>query len=503
MLKYIRGCILCLTILFGCAYVPPTYATSASLVLTQVQAGGITGALQELIVVYNNSDENVDISDWCLRNKSNVEFACFTKASENELLLLPSHTYATVASTSEQAASGYSAFTIVYSPTNQSSGSIVGSSDYITLADSDKNAVDTYNWTSSITSGMLYARNIQTQTPILYVDTDQSSDWHIQSPGAIPESGLVRIVTSIDLCLNIEGDQEVIPDSLIQNELGDCHPVPGPPTLMPIQITELLPNADGSDVGSEFIELYNPNGQDVDVSGYTLWYGQELEKSTHFPAGTAIPAQSYVSFSNAHLDFSLLNTSSRVRISNDMGTVDAETPLYMNPKDGTSWALIDGSWQYTNQPTPGRANVVSVPEVVEEEVVTQKPCATNQYRSTETNRCRLITSNTETITPCKDNQYRSEETNRCRTIASSDEPAACKEGQERNPETNRCRTVKTVSKADYGVLGVQSSTSGNNLSLWLTIIVIILLALVYTIWEWRYEIRKLLRRFKHFVRDRK
>ena len=504
MLKYIRGCILCLTILFGCAYVPPTYAASASLVLTQVQAAGTTGALQELVVIYNNSDENVDITDWCLRNKSNVEFACFTRSNQAETLLLPKHMFVTVASSAEASTTGFTGYTIIYSPTNQSSGSIVASNDTITLADSHKNAVDTHTWLSGITSGMLFSRQVQNQTPLMYLDTDQASDWIIQSPQFIPESGLTRVTTVVDLCLNIEGDQDTIPDGMVHDEIGDCHLVVSDPPLAHIQITELLPNAAGSDAGSEFIELYNPNDQSIDLSSYTLWYGPEFEKSVPFPAEASIPAKSYAVFTNSQIGYSLLNTSSRVRITDGQGVVVDETPSYDNPKDNIAWAYIDGAWEYTNQPTPGEPNRISVPEVQQAEgVVDQKPCAPNQFRSTETNRCRLIVTSSVTVTPCKDNQYRSEETNRCRTIASSDEPATCKEGQERNPDTNRCRTIKSVSKADYGVLGVQSSTSGNNVSLWLTVILIILLALVYTLWEWRYEIRKLFRRFKHFVRVRK
>ncbi|MDB5162121.1 MAG: hypothetical protein JWM52_629 [Candidatus Saccharibacteria bacterium] len=504
MLKYIRGCILCLTILFGCAYVTPTYAASASLVLTQIQAGGMTGALQELVVIYNNSDENVDVTNWCLRNKSSVEYACFTKGNDSEVLILPSHMFATVASSFEVSATGFSAFTIVYSSTNQSSGSIVGSNDSISLIDSNKMIVDNHSWTSSITSGMLFARQIQTQTPLVFTDTDQAGDWYIQSPQFIPENGLRRMMMTIDYCLNIEGDQEVVPDNMVQNELGECHALLPPSIFLPIQITEVLPNAAGSDIGSEFIELYNPNNKAIDISAYTLWYGPEFEKATHFPIGSTISAQSYLSFSNTDLEFSLLNTSSRVRITNEMGTIDTETPMYMSPKDGVAWAFINDIWQYTNMPTPGAANLASIVDVDEEEIITQTPCATNQYRNTETNRCRLIVANVGTVTPCKDNQYRSEETNRCRNIVSSDTAqASCKEGQERNPDTNRCRTIKSVSKADYGVLGVQSSNSSGDSALWVTIIAIVVLALVYTIWEWRYEIFKLLRRFKHFVRVHK
>ncbi|MEO6109647.1 MAG: lamin tail domain-containing protein [Candidatus Saccharimonadales bacterium] len=491
MLKYICGFFLCVAVLLESAYVSPTYAASASVVITQIQAGGATSALKERIVIYNNSDEDVDVTNWCLRNKNAIEFACFTQDNPQEVLTLPSHTFATIASTLEVDAIGDSDVTIVYSPMNQSSGSIVGSNDSISLIDAQKNIIDTHGWTTGIIGGMSFARQVYTLLPLTYFNTDQVEDWRIQSTQPMPESGLLRTQTMIDPCDNT----------------GDCIiPVISVP-LQPLQITELLPNAIGSDVGAEFIELYNPNKTAIDISGYSLWYGPDLDTSKIFPSATFIPALSYISFTNSMISYTLLNSSSRVRITDNTGMTVDETPLYQDPKDGTAWALIDDTWQYTNQPTPGTLNLASRAELVTADVVEtplQKPCAADQYRSLDTNRCRTIVTTVSAVTPCKDNQYRSEETHRCRNIVSTNVVSTtCKEGQERNPDTNRCRTVKAVTKADYGVLGAQTTSSGSNWYLWLTIIGIILLALVYTLWEWRYELRKGLRKCKSFVRIRK
>jgi len=34
---------------------------------------------------------------------------------------------------------------------------------------------------------------------------------------------------------------------------------------------EMLPNADGSDEGNEYIEFYNPNNVEVDLSNYVFY----------------------------------------------------------------------------------------------------------------------------------------------------------------------------------------------------------------------------------------
>jgi len=505
MLKYIShilGVLTVLAILVAGAFVSPAHAASANLVLTQIQAGGVGAATQELVVVYNNSATDVDITDWCLKNKSNVKFACVASGSADKAQFLPAYKFVVIGS-SALASFLQVPFTLTYSSTNQSSGAIVGSSDTISLIDAAGAVIDSQSWTTGITSGMLFARKVASNAPFTYLDTDQPSDWQIQSPQFIPDNGmeLRDVETPFDACSNIDGIQSEVPSGYDVDGDGVCQFTP-PPLL----ITELLPNAAGTDAGHEFIELYNPNDHAVDLASYLLWVGPDLGASFQFPSGASIPANSYASFTNTDIAYSLLNSSSRVRITTTDGTVVDETPGYQDPGDNESWALIDGTWQYTDQPTPGIVNLAMGDDPIEQADVastpTLKPCAANQYRSPDTNRCRLVATAPGTVTPCKDGQYRSEETNRCRNIAADVGPAPCAEGQERNPDTNRCRTTKTISNADYGTLKTQTSHD-NTGYLWLAVGALGLLVVSYGVWEWRYELGKLWSRLWVFVRIRK
>jgi hypothetical protein len=174
--------------------------------------------------------------------------------------------------------------------------------------------------------------------------------------------------------------------------------------------------------------------------------------------------------------------------------------MYSSPPDGESWAFIEYTWQYTNQPTPGASNLLRMsqdePEVATS-VSVPKPCASNQYRNPETNRCRLISSTTtNTPAPCKVGQIRNVETGRCKAVATST-ATACKEGQERSAETNRCRTVKKLSTANYGVKGTSSQQqTGMGWYMWAAIGGIVLLILGYGVWEWRDELKKLFQMVK-------
>jgi hypothetical protein len=196
-----------------------------------------------------------------------------------------------------------------------------------------------------------------------------------------------------------------------------------------------------------------------------------------------------------------------------------------------AWALIDGAWSYTNRPTPGADNnafVFGTAEIVE--VMTDtKPCAPNQYRSLETNRCRLLMTVGSTIVACKDGQYRSETTNRCRSIAAdatiasscnynqyrnpdtgrckllaatSSAQTPCNANQERNVDTNRCRNVSAaIPDAAFAVEPI-ADTPGSGIEWW-AVGGVVLIAIGYAVWEWREEFAQGFHRLNTFFRTRK
>ena len=239
-----------------------------------------------------------------------------------------------------------------------------------------------------------------------------------------------------DNCPNIDGLQIVVPDGYKPGTDSYC--VLSLPIL---QITELLPNATGSDNCKEYIEIYNPSDDEADLSKYVLNIGGNGERFS-FPNGSIIKPEQYMTFSNDDIKFNLVNTTGSVSLYSIDNQLISETEIYSNPNDGMAWALIGGLWQYTNQPTPGSLNIISLSKT-DGEILTMsslQPCAANQYRSTETGRCRNIASDVSGLSPCG-------------------------EGQERNPETNRCRNIAgTMPKADYAPQ--KTSEQSNNAILW-------------------------------------
>jgi len=507
MLKYICGIFVCIFV-FTMLFADQSHAVLPDVKLVQIQAGGMAAPLEELVAIYNNSSTEVEVTNWCITNKAGLGFGCFRSQNRYDHFYLPAGHYATFASQSFAVLYGVAGFSHVFVVTNQSSGSIVGGGDTISLVDEAQTIIDRHSWSTSLVSGTVFLRQ-QVSDPFRYIDTDTAADWQVNPHITQFRNGIIREQILPDLCSNIEGEQTELPEGYEEDGMGECIPITEEPpvvVLLPIMISEVLANAVGSDTGKEFIELYNPNTIPIDISGYQITYGSGMDKVIEFQPGTIIPPLTYIAYSNVDLPYSLPNTSSEMQLIDNAGVVIGQVPAYESPKDGASWVVVDGVWQYSNNPTPGNNNVVLEEKqaVKTAEDKTVQPCAANQYRSEETNRCRLIASSSTTAPiPCKDNQYRSEETNRCRNIAAQTTPTPCKEGQERNPETNRCRNIVTMTEADYGVLGAQEISGGTNLYIVGTVIALAVLALGYATWEWRYELKKLWARLVVFVRIRK
>ncbi|OJU87382.1 hypothetical protein BGO17_00010 [Candidatus Saccharibacteria bacterium 49-20] len=481
MLKILRVLFLGFIVLAGSACVTPTHASSAQpLVITYVQAAGQSGAKEELIVVYNNGPMPVEITNWCLANKT-ATFLCLVTADEDGnavRYVVSGYSYATFASREYLALHGLTdaAVTSPYDVKSQSSGSIVNSADMVSLIDAQGEVVSSRSWSTAPATGKGWARLMLMSSPDVYAVGNDTSDWTATSWLLTPPlSGVERFIEP-------HNETPEIPEE----------PTPEQPTpnLPLIIITEIFPNATGADVGKEFIELYNPDTLAAySLDGLRLRIGLESAKWYDFPTGVVLGPGEYRIVTDVEFGFALSNTASGVQL------FYGETPLgarieYSAPKDDAAWAMVDGAWQYT-APTPGSSNlaVLEAPKSADAETNTPKPCAANQFRNPETGRCKLLSSSDGTPTPCKEGQARNPETNRCRTIAIASSPAPCKEGQERNLETNRCRNIVKMSSVGYDVKGVHTKASAQlSWYYWAAIIAVVGLIIGYAVWEWRQEL---------------
>lgn len=157
------------------------------------------------------------------------------------------------------------------------------------------------------------------------------------------------------------------PATILGNASTGGPPTPGLPAgdagLQAPQLSELLPNPSGTgnDDIDEFIELYNPNNVAFDLTGFNLQAGTTTLHLYTFPPGTIVLPKSFKTFYSAETGLNLSNTAGQVSLLDPFGKTISQTQPYAKAKDGQAWALAKGTWYWTLQPTPNKANVIQQP----------------------------------------------------------------------------------------------------------------------------------------------
>lgn len=509
-------------------YTPKVAAISDSIVIFQVQTGGAGSgtATQELVLLYNGSDIDIDVTNWCIEYSSasdNPGFnACIESPNEATQLWMPTESFISFA-TAE-----FVSVNPTFIPDFTMSGGMSGTSGHVRLYDAEQDEIDRLGWGAAVSpeglaasahsSGEVLSRDIDAKS----IDTDVNIVDFSSQPLLSPiMSELYELEIEIDVCLNIDGIQTQVPVGLLADNVDNCYEdfcpnLDGLQLVAPagyekpigfstceeipledrtLFITELLPNPPSYDSGAEFIEIYNPHSEKISLNGYKIEVGPSYSKSYTFSGGYILAGE-YLILIDSITNITLPNSSGvKLRLISPAGSVVSDTEIYSNANDDVSWALVDDQWIYTNQITPGAPNKPYLEPAVEEvqgQTTVYAPCPAGKYRNPETNRCRNIETAVSQLKPCDDDEYRNPETNRCKKIAnaaSSLKP--CDPGEERNPETNRCRKVSTLAVNDIDELPtitdapVQQTSGSIN---WGIIGIAVFSTLGYMLYEWRSEL---------------
>jgi len=519
-------------------------AASPSLVVAEVKVGGEgTGTTdQELVSVYNNSKEPINITNWCIQYSpasDGVGFsslACFTDPSPTITLWLPGNSYAVISSKEFALKQP-----LLLADSTYSGGKISGVSGHIRIVDKGLGEVDRVGYDAGFGSSnralhpegeaALFTPNLtdnrvfQRSKALLLIDTDNNLADFTQLPMvALPLSGVFE---QFDACVNVEGVQSEIPAGYISDDSGVCSPYEEINSCFGVIINEVLPNPAGADGGSEFIELHNPTGLAISLAGCRLESSSSSNNILEFKDQELKPGQF-----KAYYDLTLPNSSggSVYLIDSDDSEL-AQTDYPGGMEDDAAWALSGDKFVRTFTPTPNTANKILASKPLEPCPAGQfrngetnrcnniasvagglAPCNADQERNAETNRCRKINSSSSSLKPCAPNQTRNPETNRCRNIASlasvlkpcaadqfrnpdtnrckkskTSDLKPCKENQERNPETNRCRNVAGVLGAIDGNNPKDVQAPAASARGWLLAIGGVAGVLLYAVWEWRNE----------------
>lgn len=382
-LQSIIGASLVLSCLLSLQNLPQVIAdtTSApSLVVSQLK---ITSNNGQFITLYNATNQTIDMSTYQLEYFNNFDLS---KATSSRLIsltgTLPAHSYymvsddslllcyqLTIDSVSLGLSSTAGMIEVLAFVQSGPGGSAVP-----TLQDSvswSKTAVSGVQTLPSNTNAFLQRQPLDTaHNPIVNsaglgtwqtVQPDPANACKLQTVSINPQpvqTGLTQLLPPTEppaTIITLSGADSVAA-AVPQLPAADIG-------LKAPQVTELLPNPEGSgnDGSDEFIELYNPNSSNFDLSGFALQVGLKSLHSYVFPANTLLPPNGFVAYSSADTGLSLSNSGGHAALLDPFGQAISSTEQYAVAKDGQSWALANGKWYWTTSPTPNKANIIKQP----------------------------------------------------------------------------------------------------------------------------------------------
>lgn len=181
--------------------------------------------------------------------------------------------------------------------------------------------------------------------------------------GGVERSVSVSVVPlpppPVDVCPNIEGNQELIPDGY-HKEGDECVPDAPEPTLDHLIISEVYYDVDplyGVESSNEWLEIYNGTGTSVDISGWII--SDNSDESDLIPAGTIVPNGGFVVITASSTTAGFWSNIPIVNIGNRIGNSLANTSDVVMLKNGE---VIVDAVSYGGDIT---AFDPSVPDVVE------------------------------------------------------------------------------------------------------------------------------------------
>jgi hypothetical protein len=324
------------------------HAVSSTVLITELQVGSDTSASDEFVELYNPSDMAIDISGWLVYYKSATGKTWTKKATVPAGTVLQPKQYWVISSEPDGDSTLNSGFA-------QTSGNVQ-------LRDNTGHTVDQIAWGEgdsplgaaipSPAVGEIIYREFDA-TAALYVDTQDNFNDYGLATSATPHAATIITPTT------------------------DTNPTSYPS----LRINELLPNpaSPQSDTTDEFIELFNPNGQDVNLKGWRL---RDSGGAVYTIGDITLPASGYITFMSSETKLSLNNSGDSIDLLAPNGDVIDQSEDYGEAKEGLSWAVVGSSWSWTTSPTPNSANSAAIAESAETSMATTGSKTTKKAKAT-------------------------------------------------------------------------------------------------------------------------
>lgn len=304
----------------------------AAVILSEIQVSGDKAA-DEFVELYNTGDEPVSLKDYSLRRKSAGDVT--TKGSSLKTFggsdTVPVHGYFLWASSS--------GIFKDHADTTTSGG--LSDNNSLGLFDKDGNLIDALTWGNS---------HVLPFTPASFDNPEK-------------QESLERDLNDLSWAKAQKSSPTNSKGEVWEEEVS---PLPEPKPLKQIVINEVFPNPDTKGDTGEFIELYNPQPETVDLSGWEIHDASTTGKYV-FPSEKKIEPLGYLVITDKDFSLSLNNSNETLTLLDTEKRV-VHSVHYDKTKEGVTLNLVGDKLRGGKIPTPGKENLLNSDPVTKEKV---------------------------------------------------------------------------------------------------------------------------------------
>jgi hypothetical protein len=325
---------------FSLFFIPSLTKAIESILIIEVQIAG-DSSNNDFIKIYNPTNNDLDIGSFKLRKKSSTGNESSIRAFPQGSKIL-ANGYFLWASSENNFASSLSA--------DVSSKATLAKNNSIAILNSEGVILDSLAWGESsnpFIEGQSFPENLEPNQKLIrkqnngvYQDTNNNSQDFYLNPPSQPSL--------------LQGEEQNPQESSSQGEKISKPQV----YAQGIIINELLPSPLGADEQEEWIELFNKNSFEVDLSGWRLQ--DKIGTITNYiiPEGIKISPQGFLLFQRPTTKIVLNNEGESVSLLQPNGVL-VETVGYEKAPVGQSFARQDMEWFWTTTITPGKVNIIT------------------------------------------------------------------------------------------------------------------------------------------------
>lgn len=148
------------------------------------------------------------------------------------------------------------------------------------------------------------------------------------------------------------------------NEIAGPVELKTPPTPITyasgVYINEILPNPKGTDEIDEWIELYNSNNFEVDLSGWQIEDTAGTINTFIIPQNIKINTNGFLIFKRPQTKIMLNNDGDGINLLTPDGKI-ADSVFFTNAPLGQSYNRKNNNWVWTTTPTENSLNIITSP----------------------------------------------------------------------------------------------------------------------------------------------